>query len=426
MFQKKNLGNWIFFALVAANICLWLAFPPVDDGREHWSYQYAGEVFSTSGLIMMSCGILLSTRPRWLERLFGGLDKMYKTHRTLAITAILFIFAHFIIVSLGRGVSLGPSLGKIALIGFLLSFFLALAPRIPFIGGYIRLKYHQWRFTHKFIGLFFIIGLLHSFRVQNLMQTTLPVRIYVLTICAAGVLLYLYKELLHGFLQKRAPYVVESVRKLNGTVVEVAMTPKDKRLSHKAGQFLFVSFSGDKHLKEAHPFTISSAPDSHEVKLAIKTSGDFTQKLYDQLKPGDVATLQGGHGMFNYKTGGDKQIWIAGGIGLTPFLSWMRDFRGTSGKQIDFYYAMRSPDEAVYLDEIERASVQNESFRVHLHVSNKAGRLTGEKIAQELGDIKGREIYMCGPFPMTEALKEQFLKLGVGKDKIHYEEFNFR
>ncbi|MFZ8991027.1 MAG: SUMF1/EgtB/PvdO family nonheme iron enzyme, partial [Pseudohongiellaceae bacterium] len=76
---------------------------------------------------------------------------------------------------------------------------------------------------------------------------------------------------------------------------------------------------------ESHPFTISSAPAEDVLRLTIKASGDFTRALHQTLKAGDGAIVMGAYGMFDYKTGRPDQIWIAGGIGLTPFLAFIRD-----------------------------------------------------------------------------------------------------
>jgi predicted ferric reductase len=373
----------------------------------------------------MSAGILLANRLKFLEPYFGGLDRIYRSHKSIATLAIIFLLLHFFIVSIGRGINFGASLGKIALIGLLLSVILALAPRIPFLGGYIRLPYHRWRVIHKFTGLFLIIGVLHSYRIDNLMQHSPVVNGYVRIISFIGIAAYLYRELLHPLVHRGYAYIVEDARRLNGTVLEIVLRPERDRLAHRPGQFLFIRFN-DPRLREPHPFTISSAPESDALKLAVRASGDFTQNLHKGLSVGTQARLEGGYGMFDYHRGGDRQIWVAGGIGVTPFLSWIRSFDGGLDRSVDFFYSVRSEDEALYLDEIESAQAANPSFHVYVHLSNHDGRLDGEKIARACGDVAGREVYLCGPFPMTMALIEQLRRLGVQAGQIHYEEFNFR
>ena len=66
--------------------------------------------------------------------------------------------------------------------------------------------------------------------------------------------------------------------------------------------------------------------------------------------------MDGCHGRLNYKTGGEQQIWIAGGIGVTPFLSWVRDFDANSEFEIDFFYTVRSEADALFWDEFAAAA----------------------------------------------------------------------
>ncbi len=159
--------------------------------------------------------------------------------------------------------------------------------------------------------------------------------------------------------EKRYSYVVQAVKKLNGTVAEVTLHPQAARVAHRAGQFLYVYFDSDKTLEEPHPFTISSAPHEHDLRLSIKASGDWTQHMHEHLQAGATAFVDGPYGEFNFKTGSRKQVWIAGGIGITPFMSWMRDFDANPhGREIDFFYTTTVPEEALFMDEIEKAKMQ--------------------------------------------------------------------
>jgi predicted ferric reductase len=424
--KKKDLGNIIIVALIFFNVLFWLIFRPPNDGREHFTNQWIGEIFSSSALLLMSVNIFLSTRARFLEPFFGGLDQMYQSHKKSAIFAYAFILTHFFIMSISGGFHWSISLGKIALIGISVWVLLALAPRIPFIGGDIRLPYHVWKFSHKFIGLFFLVAVLHLLRLDTLLKTTSVTRFYVLPIVYAAIIVYLYKELLQDRLKKKYAYVVAQARKLNGTTLELTLKAQKEKLTYKSGQFLFIGFSGDKKLTESHPFTISSSPRVEEIKLAVKASGDFTQYMQAHLQAGMEAHVEGGYGMFDYTTGSREQLWIAGGIGLTPFLSWIRDFGSEKSFSIDFFYSVRGPEEILYQDEIMRAAEENQNFKPHIISTNLEGRLTAEKIIAVSGPVAGKDIFICGPYPMTLALKSGLIAAGAAARQIHYEEFNFR
>lgn len=243
-----------------------------------------------------------------------------------------------------------------------------------------------------------------------------------------GTVSYLYTEIFGGFFKKYMPYQVEAVKHPNGSTTEVTLRPKKSPIKRQqAGQFLFVRFPQDRILSESHPFTISSAPHEDVLRVTIKASGDYTRYLFSRLKPDMDAVIEGAYGMFNYKTGGQKQIWLAGGIGLTPFLSFIRDMDDKLAHTVDFYYTVRHPEEALFLDEIQAAAQKNPRLKPHIRFSATEGSLTMDHILKHIsGDVRDRHVYMCGPLPMIQAFEKKFLELGLPPDQIHYEEFNFR
>jgi predicted ferric reductase len=163
------------------------------------------------------------------------------------------------------------------------------------------------------------------------------------------------------------------------------------------------------------------------LRLTIKASGNFTRDLFAKLKEGTDAVIEGPYGMFDYKTGGQKQIWLAGGIGLTPFLSFVRDMDGSLAHDVDLYYTVRHPEEALFVDEIKAAAERNPRLKPYIRYSATEGSLTIDHILNNArGNIKDHHVYMCGPLPMIQAFEKKFLALGLPPHQIHYEEFNFR
>jgi predicted ferric reductase len=116
---------------------------------------------------------------------------------------------------------------------------------------------------------------------------------------------------------------------------------------------------------------------------------------------------------------------VAGGIGITPFLSWIRDFGGESEREIDFFYTLAAPAEALFLDEIENAA-RSKNFRAHISYTSQDGRLSVEKISAASGAVSDKDVYMCGPIGLVLAFRQAFIEQGVRASNIHYEEFNFR
>lgn len=421
--KKRQLGNLFILGLVALNFILWLVFPPIDDGRPNFLRAYAGEVLGSTVIILMACGLVLAARPAWAEPYFGGLDKMYAAHKRANTTAFLLLFVHLLTVPITTDRLLpGTPLAIIAFLGIVTLVLLTLSPRIPLLSKLTNASYDKWKRTHRFIGIFYALGFVHSLLVDGL--SALVAFSYVQVIFLIGLAAYIYTEIFSRFLNKSLPYRVSAVRRLNGNTTEVTLTPKGQKLSHRPGQFLFVRFPGDRVLDESHPFTISSAPGESDLRLSIKASGDFTRHLHKHLSAGAEALVEGAYGLFQYQSGGKKQIWIAGGIGITPFLSFIR--HGDIKRDVDFYYTVRAREEALFLDEIENAPKRNPGFRAFVRFSIEQGSLTAAEIAQNAGDIRERDIYLCGPWGMTQAFVEKFKALGAPAENIHYEEFNFR
>jgi predicted ferric reductase len=429
--MKARLGVYAITSLVALNLLLWLAFPPARldaHAHEHAAplMQQVAEMLSSSAMILWACGIFLSNKPRFLEPYFGGLDRMYIVHKNINILALLLILVHLIIVPTSENSGPGTWIGWVTFPSMLILILLSVSPRVPLISALARLSYDRWRNLHRYMGLLYILGALHMLMTEPLIQHSTVVFVYVETIIVAGILAYLYRQFLWDRLKRREPYRVQDVSKLNGTVAQVTLRPEGGPLQHRAGQFLYVHFDSDKILRESHPFTISSAPHEQDVRLSIKSSGDWTQHLHENLVAGARAFVDGPYGEFNYKTGGPRQLWIAAGIGVTPFLSWIRDLQGDAPQhEIDFFYTTTVAEEALFLDEI-RSVAARPGFRSHVLHTTRDGRLSVDKIAATCGELSDRDIYMCGPAPMVEAFRNAFMARGVPRPRIHYEEFNFR
>lgn len=425
--MKRNIGNIVFIVLVAATILVWVIFPPQSEGVENYARYHIGMTIGSLLIVLMSFSLFLSTRPRWAEPFFGGLDKMYMTHRHTSTAAFLLLFIHFLTVPLRlTNFLLGNYLAYIAFLGIVTIVLPTLAPRIPFLSKLTNNTYEGWKKLHRFIGIFFILGFIHSITVEA--PSAFIAITWTQTFFIIGTISYIYTEFLGRFTGRHVPYTVEAVNHPNNSTTEVVMRAKAKPITHAhAGQFLFVRFSGDQSLNEAHPFTISSAPHEDALRITIKACGDFTRQLFQNLKPGTDAVVEGAYGMFDYKTGSDKQIWVAGGIGVTPFLSFLRDLKTELAFDVHFYYTVRHPEEAVFVDEIENIAKKHPRLKAVIRYSSTQGSLTVDEIVKNAGgDLSTHHIYMCGPLPMVQAFEKKFVEAGVQAGNVHYEEFNFK
>ena len=152
--------------------------------------------------------------------------------------------------------------------------------------------------------------------------------------------------------------------------------------------------------------------------------GDFTSTV-NNITPGMIAKVEGPFGSFyKNKNFNKKEIWIAGGVGVTPFLSMARSI-GNIGYNIDLYYCLKNKEETVLLSELQTMALSNNKFRVLEWYSDQSGYINASVIEKESNGLENSLIYICGPLPFMRSLQKQFISKGVEKNNINFEEFNF-
>ena len=428
-YLQQTLGGGTIIGLTIVTILLWFLFRPPGQPTS----RYLGEILGTTAIVLFACSLMLATKAPFLERFFGGLDRMYVWHRWSAIAGVVLLFPHyFLVTSVNNTIksTLGNALGFVALFGLVFLVLWALVPRLPVVGRLTRTHYQRWFTLHRLTGLFVIVGLIHGILVDPVLRQAPVLLVWYLAVATMGTAAYLYQELLHPFIRRlwQYNYTVEAVNRLNQKTVEVILTPVAQPVSFVAGQFLFVRFGGGLGW-ERHPFTVSSAPQEVSLRLSIKALGDETQRLIEALQPGIPARVGIAFGMFDYSRGGSQQVWIAGGIGITPFRSWIHAFPPEQplAFDIDLYYTVHNEDAALFLDEIGTAAAHYPPFHPHITYSQREGPLTIEHIAaRSRGPLAEKEVYLCGPHTMIHYFRRAFRKRGVPSHHIHFEYFNFR
>lgn len=159
---------------------------------------------------------------------------------------------------------------------------------------------------------------------------------------------------------------------------------------HRPGQFAFVSFD-DK--EGAHPFTIASADrGDRAVSFQIKALGDYTGRLAEQLQPGQAVRVQGPYGRFDLARCNPRarQIWIAGGIGVTPFLAWLEALQADPGKAptADLHYCTRDQSNDAFVPRLQALCATLPGIRLHVHGARQGGALH----ATALGEANNAEV----------------------------------
>jgi predicted ferric reductase len=353
-----------------------------------------------------------------IERIFGGLDKMYMVHRRAGIFAIAFLILHFIVIPKSPEFAIGKPMGLLALVLILFGVILSAAPVFK-----RKIKYHKWVKFHKSMGLFYVIGIAHFLNVSTLTNELPIVRTYVYGMAFIGTIAWIYKAFLYNIFNTKLGYTVTSVNNFGNDITEIELKPANTQLAFEAGQFTFVEYD-DAIKNEPHPFTISNHPSDGYLRFTVKALGDYTADLQTSLKQGTKAKVMGSFGHFNFKNAKHKkQIWLAGGIGITPFLSLLREVN--TDYEITLLWSVQSVEQANYKKEIEDIAAQKKNINFVLWDTDTKGYFSINKKYKST-TIKGKSIFICGPEAMREDYIKQLLEKGVLLQDVHYEEFSFR
>jgi predicted ferric reductase len=395
---------------------LFAMLPDIADPVALFS-QYLG----TLALILMAWAQIMATRAPGIEALMGPMDRVYVLHKWSGIIAMTAILLHDTIDAdmdgIGRETALteiAETLGELSLYGLLVLVVISIATFFP---------YHLWRWTHKAMGGFFIAGAIHYLFILKPFTNGSALGLYVGAICAAGVLAYAV-TLLPPALRRSAGYQVSGIRKTGGAT-EITMTPTGRPLRFAPGQFAVFTF-GSRGLTEPHPFSLSAPPVADgSLQITVKALGDFTQRLGRDLTPGTPLRVQGPFGRFQRRAPSRAaEVWVAGGIGITPFLAWAEALPDTLPAQVTLFWCVRSRAEAPQLDRVEAAANRVDNLTLHILTSDTGDRLTADRIAAAAnGPLK---LWFCGPAGLRRALMPWRARPECSARDIHYEEFEFR
>lgn len=382
-------------------------------------------------VVLMAIGLLMTTRSSMVEAIYGGLDKSFRLHRRLGEVAITLAIVHLValIPETRKLVTLilpftsswWKTVGAFAIWGFIILGLLALWKRIP---------YQIWLSIHKWIGVPFLLTCVHGFFATSDILGYEPLRTWMLLWMALGSGAWIYRTFIYKAAGPRYDYVVAESTPRGNDTWDLLLRPTNVRMNYEPGKFAFISVKNSPGLPdEQHPFSISSSPVRRELRFSYKMLGDYTRAL-GSVQKGSQVEVYGPFGQFTLHQLGEfrRLVWIAGGIGITPFLS-MLAFETTNDdfRKIFLFYAVKKDEDAVYDKEItEQISAADSYIDYVKWVSSERGTLSADAIIAETGPIDDYAIMVCGPPAMARALEKQFLAKGFRPDRIVYEDFAFR
>jgi predicted ferric reductase len=398
-----------------------------------------------SGLLSvgyMSLAMALATRPAWLERPLGGLDRIYRLHKWSGILAVGLGALHWLVemsddilkALVGRegrvpkvhfqGLlevlrKLAEDMGEWAIYGLLAMLALTLWKRFP---------YRPWRHLHRAMPALYLMAALHAALLAPVDYWQRPLGVLMGLLLAAGGLGAVLS--LGGWIGRRRQMAgqVVAVQRLAGGVTEVRCRVAGAWPGHRPGQFAFVSFD---RAEGQHPFTIASADrGDHTLSFQIKALGDYTGALGQQLQVGQAVQIEGPYGRFDLaqRDASARQIWVAGGIGVTPFLAWLESLQAQpqAAPEVELHYCTRDRATDPFVPRLQALCATLPTVRLQVHGALQGQVLQPATLEASLRGSRHAELWFCGPQGLAQALRTGLTQAWPGRLRLHQEAFEMR
>ena len=399
----------------------------------------AGRLAGLLGAYLCLVQLLLMSRLGWFERAVG-FDRLAAWHSGLGTNTVVLLVVHVLLVVEGyaladhrgvaatawRVVATYPEMLK-AVAGILL--FLAIAVTSGRMAR-ARLSYEIWYAVHLGAYVAVALAFFHQVAVgqdfvghplNRLLWTGLYVLVAVLVV--VGRLLTPVRD------WWRHRLFVDRVVEESPGVVSVWMRGhRLDELGARPGQFLLWRFLAPGHVWSAHPYSLSAAPDGRFLRITVKDAGDHSGALA-HLRHRTPVLAEGPFGHFTLdKSVGPRLLFIAGGSGIGPVRALAEELmtRGTRRARAVLLYRVGDRRDLALRAELERLE-RRTGLEVHYLVGHRRDLghdpLSASRLAAMVPDVRGRDVYVCGPAGMTHQVLRTLRELKVPVRQLHFEEF---
>jgi predicted ferric reductase len=409
------IGFFIFCSIIFS----YMVFNSLNDFSLNSLFSAIGKLAGLVGFVFLSVLIFSGDTARFFDRFFG-MDKIIKFQRKFSLVTFIVVIFHplFFILSGSPIEILFPNFAFIPLSVGVLAFYILICVYFSSV-GYKRISHKVWQYLHILTYILFFFALYHAVNTGSDSQNIF-FKIIFWTLSFAIVLGIIYRTW-YKFKHRKDRFIVKKINWETENVFTIEIEPQQK-FSFEAGQFCFLRLNKNK-LYARHPFTISSSPNEKNLKFAVKIEGRFT-KAVSELKNGEEIFIDGPFGIFTAEEN-KNLVFIAGGVGITPFISIIKNNLNKKEK-ITLLYSSKTEKDIIFKKELDK--IKKPWFRkIYLlrerKKGNEFGYFTKELIEKYVFDFDNSLFYICGPERMKKSVEEILKSLGAKKKNIFFEDF---
>jgi predicted ferric reductase len=438
---RWRIAGWglALLALANAGIVVALWWHAAGAGELNGTAAVLAELARVTGLLgayLVLVELLLLARLPVLDRLVG-FDRLTVWHRWNGRACVTLLSVHTVLITVGYALADRISVpaevkrlvtrypGVITAFAGLAILILVAVSSIAVARR--RLSYETWYFVHLYAYLGVALAFSHQLATGTAFVGEPAARTYWYGLYAATLAAILgFRVAVPIARSVRLRLRVERVVEESPGVVSVEIGGLGlERLKVRTGQFFSWRFLTRDRWWEAHPFSLSAAPDGRRLRITVKGVGDYTARLR-AIPPGTRVIAEGPFGAFTTAARRrPRVVLIAGGIGITPIRALLEDMPGGPGDIAVVYRALRPEDVILRaeLDELARRRGADLHYVVGDH--REEALLSPEHLQRLVPDIAARDVYVCGPPGMTEAMRASLGRSGVPRRQIVIERFAY-
>lgn len=440
--SRGGTGRGVINAAVATaaaglGLVVWMGFDVESSGAlraRGGVTTFIGQEAGLAGAYLMLLMLLLVARVPWVERA-AGQDRLVRWHRLLGQWPVYLLSLHAILITVGYAA--GDRIGVFQQLKIFLQSYpdvlagtvalgLIIAVAISSIrSARRRMRYETWWSAHLYMYLALALAFAHQIANGQSFVGHPLARVFwaVLWSVTAGVvlicrfLLPLWRSLYFGLT------VVGVQEEASGVVSVICRGRHLDRLRVEGGQFFHWRFLARGHWWLAHPYSVSALPRADLIRLTVKDLGDHSRAL-SRLPIGTRVGIEGPYGAFTRRAAmGDKALLVGAGVGVTAIRSLLEHL----DPSVDVTLVLRATteEEIVFRHEFDSLMARRPGRTILLVGSRRKNPLDHRQLAKLVPDIPERDVYVCGPEPLSERLVASARALGVPERSIHCEQFAF-
>ncbi len=433
------------YALVAVNALLiagmWVRHDGLHElGTVSGIFTAAGQITALYGTFLALIQLILVSRSPYLDQVFGS-DRLLWFHRWGGFATVWLLVGHVVFTTIGYG--LGDGSGVVAeTVTFLTTYpyvlwaFVSMALFLAVAISSVRrarraLAYETWYGIHLYMYLAIALGFMHQLAVGSDFVTDPVARAYWIALYVVTIgSLFVWRVGQPLLVSVRHGLHVANVVEEGPDVVSIYLIGRDlDRLPVRAGQWFLVRFLTRAGWWQAHPFSISAAPNGTYLRITVKSLGDYTRRLQG-VRVGTRVFVEGPYGILTgARRTRERVLLVAGGVGITPLRALLEELPARTDDLTLLYRASR-PEDLVFRDELD-ALARMRGATVRYLVGRRgspempADPFEPARLRALVPDIAKRDVYICGPEPMMTSVHRSLRALRVPASQVHLERFAY-